>query len=357
VSRVFKNKGTWWIDYCDALGRRHRRKVGPDKRVATEALNATLTKVARREWVGVVEDSAITFADFCDDVWSKRILGTVRPNTAQRWRGAIENHLKPFFTGGLRAVELGRVEHYIAQRIAAGANVGTVNRELGALKHILRRASKWTNADGDPYLRQYPLQDLKSLKDPAGRVRFLEGDELNRLLLECDRSQSKYLKAFVLIALNGGMRRGEILNLQRRDVDWVRRTAMLPLTKNGSARVVHLNQVAFEALRSLPVRIDGRLFPYNDKSASTVSHAFHNACARAGIKDFRLHDCRHHFASTHAMAGTNARILQALLGHRDPRMTMRYSHLSDRSIEEAANRIAIGAVEPSAPAEEANQSG
>src|SRR5262249_32525218 len=160
---------------------------------------------------------------------------------------------KPFFTGGLRAIELGRVEHYVAERIAAGANVGTINRELGALKDILHRATKWTNADGDPYLHHYPLQDLKPLKEPAGRVRFLEDADLTRLLLECDRSQSKYLKAFVLVALNGGTRRGEILNLQRKDVDWVRRTATLPLTKNGSARVVHLNQVAFEALHSLPV--------------------------------------------------------------------------------------------------------
>jgi len=119
------------------------------------------------------------------------------------------------------------------------------------------------------------------------------------------------------------------------------RTATLTVTKTGASRVVHLNQVAFDALRGLPARIDGRLFPAGN--SQQVSRAFRNACRRAHITDFRLHDTRHHFASTHAMNGTNGRVLQALPGHADPRMTARYSHLSDRSIQEAANRVLIDA--------------
>jgi integrase len=323
MARVFKRGRWWWIDYNDALGRRHRRKVGPDKRIATEALNATLTKVARKEWVGVVEDSAISFADF-SEMWNKRVLPALRASTARRWRGILENHLKPTFTGALRSIELGRVEHYVAGRIAAGANAGTVNREIAVLKHILKRAHKWRNEDGERYLRQYPLDELRPLQEPPGRVRFLSDDELDRLLEACAQSESKYLAPFVLVALNTGMRRNEILGLERKDIDWVRHTATLLVTKNKTARVVHLNAVAFEALRSLPVRIDGKLF---DVQPATISHTFHDACVRARVENFRLHDQRHHFASSHAMSGTGGRILQSLLGHKDPRMTARYSHL------------------------------
>ncbi len=59
-------------------------------------------------------------------------------------------------------------------------------------------------------------------------------------------------------------------------------------------------------------------------------------------KNFRLHDLRHCFASAHAMAGSQQRSLQALLRHRDTRMTMRYSHLTDGFLRESVDRVNIG---------------
>ena len=64
MARVYENKKAWWIDYVAADGVRHRRKISSSRRVATEALNATLAKIARKEWVGVSEDSKISFVDF-----------------------------------------------------------------------------------------------------------------------------------------------------------------------------------------------------------------------------------------------------------------------------------------------------
>jgi integrase len=346
MSRVFNHKGAWWVDYLDANGKRHRRKIGPDKRVAREALNATLTKVARREWVGVVEDSKISFEAF-SKLWTGRVLPTLRPGTAVRWNGILQNHLLPAIKGSLRAVELGAVEKYIAARIDAGASPASVNRETAVLKHILRRARAWKDDDGDRYLSRYPLDELKPLKEPSGRVRFLDEDELQRLLVGCSESRSAYLRAFVLVALNTGCRRGEILGLTRKSVDWARHTAALTSTKNGEARTIHFNETAFAALNSLPVRIDGRLFPFADHA--TVSRAFRRACKRAKVENFHLHDLRHHFASAQSMAGTPTRALQSLLGHKDARMTMRYSHLSDDFLKTAVNQVNIGSAPVLAP--------
>jgi len=97
-------------------------------------------------------------------------------------------------------------------------------------------------------------------------------------------------------------------------VDWVRHCAKLVTTKNGESRTLYFNDIAFAALRGLPVRIDGKLFPFADDA--TVSRAFRRACARAKIDNFKLHDLRHHFASAQSMAGTSTRILQSLLGTR-----------------------------------------
>jgi integrase len=341
MSRVFQRNGNWWVDYRDADGKRHRRQVGPDKRVAREALNATLTRIARKEWVGVTEDSAISFEAFAR-IWSDRVLPTLRPGTARRWRGILNNHLLPAFQGRLRAIELGKVEEFVAARLEAGATPGCINREVEVLKHILRRARVWKDGNSERYLTRYPLDELRPLKEPPGRVRFLDVDELQRLLKACDESQSLYLTAFVLIALNTGCRRAEILSLTRRSIDWARHTATLEHTKNSESRVVHLNATAMEALNSLPVRIDGRLLPI---CASGISRVFQRACKRAGVENFKLHDLRHHFASAQCMAGTPTRALQTLLGHKDARMTTRYSHLSDQFLKDAVNSVNIGGTE------------
>lgn len=78
------------------------------------------------------------------------------------------------------------------------------------------------------------------------------------------------------------------------------------------------------------------------------------AVRRAGIADFRLHDCRHTFASYQAMAGIQARGLQTLLGHRDGRMTARYSHLSDAYLKAAVDGVMLGRSKPDRTEDAAN---
>ena len=89
------------------------------------------------------------------------MLPALRPRTADV-SGILRNHLLPAFRGSLRSVELGNVEAYIAGRMEAGATVATINREVGVLRHILKRATLWkSNDDGNPYLKNYPLRELK----------------------------------------------------------------------------------------------------------------------------------------------------------------------------------------------------
>jgi integrase len=192
------------------------------------------------------------------------------------------------------------------------------------------------------YLERDPIGKWPFFKEVAyRRSRFLTDEEMGRLIVSCEESGCSYLKTFVLIALNTGMRRNEILNLTRHSIDWQNRLVTLVDTKNGETRHVPLNDTAIEALRALPIRLDGHLFQFKDDLS--VSRAFRRAVQRAGIADFRLHDCRHTFASYHAMAGVQGRGLQSLLGHKDPRMTVRYSHLSDEYLQKGVNAVNLGA--------------
>ncbi len=74
-------------------------------------------------------------------------------------------------------------------------------------------------------------------------------------------------------------------------------------------------------------------------SGLQLTVAFRRACNRAGLKDFRFHDLRHSFASYLTMGGVNLRTVQTLLGHKDLRMTMRYSQLSPEHLREAVSRL------------------
>jgi integrase len=199
----------------------------------------------------------------------------------------------------------------------------------------VKRAVRWQLLDREP-ITKWPF-----FKETAfHRNRFLDEDEIKRLLAACENSKCQFLTPFVVLALNTGMRRSEILGLSNRSIDWKNRMATLDDTKNGETRYVPLNETAMEALRSLPESEDGRLFPFDDDHS--IGRAFRRATARVGITDFRLHDLRHTFASYHAMAGIQGRGLQTLLGHKDPRMTLRYTHLSDTYIRAAVNAVNLG---------------
>jgi integrase len=132
--------------------------------------------------------------------------------------------------------------------------------------------------------------------------------------------------------------------VSRKSIDLQNEIATLTDTKNGETRHVRLNDTALDAIRSLPARLDGRLFPFKD--AHSISRSFRRAVERAQIENFRLHDLRHCFASYLAMAGVQGRALQELLGHNDARMTARYSHLSNNYLRAAVNSVNLGRERP-----------
>ena len=99
-----------------------------------------------------------------------------------------------------------------------------------------------------------------------------------------------------------------------------------------------INDTLLDVLKKLTHHEDtDMLFPAI--SGDQISIAFRRACKRAGIAHFRFHDLRHTFASHLTMAGCNQRTVQHLLGHKDPRMTMRYAHLSDAHLNQAVKTL------------------
>jgi integrase len=145
--------------------------------------------------------------------------------------------------------------------------------------------------------------NIRRPKAPPGVVRWLTHDEARRLIGAC----SPHLRPLVMFLLLTGARIGEALTLEWSHVDLSRSHVSFPRTKNGEPRGVPLHRDIVAALASLSHR-DGRVFrrpdgePYSGlrgaPSGGQIKTAFKAALRRAGLKDFRVHDCRHTWATS-----------------------------------------------------------
>ena len=208
----------------------------------------------------------------------------------------------------------------------------TVVRYLAALSHAFTIAvNEWQWIDDSP------MRKVKKPIEPRGRVRFLDDGERATLLKLCHESPNKTLYTCVILALSTGMRQGELMGLQWRDVNLDDGFLILHETKNGERRRVALAGLALELLRNHAEvrRIDTPLlFPSPTKPQQPIDlkKAWLNALAKADIQDFHWHDLRHCTASYLAMNGASLAEIAEVLGHKTLAMVKRYAHLSDSHV-------------------------
>ena len=211
----------------------------------------------------------------------------------------------------------------------------TVALELAVLRHMLRLGKRWG------YLTVVP--DIEMPEKPEGRQRYLETEEIVRLLEACRSSLNPYLATIVTIAINTGMRKGEVMGLEWERIDLATSRITLYRTKSRKPRGVPMNRAVYEAFVALEpdaATRTGRVFRRTDGGAwGQIRTAFANALERAGIKDFRFHDLRHTAASHLIMRGRSLKEVQEVLGHADIKMTMRYLHLSPSHLRAAVDAL------------------
>ncbi|MCL5884845.1 MAG: site-specific integrase, partial [Deltaproteobacteria bacterium] len=153
---------------------------------------------------------------------------------------------------------------------------------------------------------------------------------------------SAHLKPIIVLSLETGMRKEEVLALKWDHLDFSGRSIFVEKSKNGESRNVPMSERLSAVLRKHPVRVGS---PYvfakkkNGKRYLDVKTAFEGACDRAEIVGFRFHDLRHTAASHMAMAGVPLKAIGAILGHKTSAMTDRYAHLSTAHLRDAVNSL------------------
>nr|HIL77249.1 site-specific integrase [Rhodospirillales bacterium] len=173
-------------------------------------------------------------------------------------------------------------------------------------------------------MRSNVVRDVKKPQPERGRDRRLSSEEHTLLLRSCSKSSNHWLTPLIIIAIETGMRRGELLSLAWEDVDLNLRVAHLNMTKNGSKRNVPLSSKAITLLRSLPHDISNKIFPI---TTASLRGLWNRACRRAGITDLHFHDLRHEATSRFFEKGLNVMEVATITGHKDLRMLQRYTHL------------------------------
>lgn len=298
--------------------------------MAELALKDVELKIIKGEYLGVYEEKKVLFSDFAKDYlnFSK---ANKRPNSYERDCVSLNRHLIPCFEAKyLFEITAQMIEEYKIERLKK-VKPASVNRELSCLKHLYTKAIEWG------HIKNNFIKPVKKLKEPPGRIRYLEPEEIDSLLENC----ASHIRPIVITALNTGMRRSEILSLKWSDVDLRNHNLTLSETKNNELRIIPINDPLCETLNGLPryFKSDYVFFNKDGDRLKTIRTGFEKAVKRAGIENFTFHDLRHTFASHLVMAGVDIRTVQQLLGHKEIKMTMRYSHLSPSHLADAVHRL------------------
>lgn len=250
------------------------------------------------------------------------------------------------------------------------ASVATTNRDLAAIKGALSMAVEWG------HLEAHPLTRLKASRETSGGVvRYLTPEEEQRLRAALaareqrrrDRRESgeawraargaggrggwkpdaftDHLAPLVLVALNTGLRRGELFGLTWQHVNLATKvvTVAAGTAKSGRTRHVPLNAEALDVLTRWRAQAAGTGLVFANaegKRFGNVQTSWERLMVAAALPDFRFHDLRHSFASKLVMRGVDLNTVRELLGHADIKMTLRYAHLAPDKLADAVALLA-----------------
>lgn len=343
-----KGKRTWYADYS-YLGRRHRKKVGPSKKLAELALADIELQIARGE-LNLLQ-TEINFNDFVKeyDEFSKV---NHKPASYVRYKNIIANFEK-FLKFRGQSINLSQLkpklfEDYKIWRRTTPLNKGiiaksnTVNMELKTLRTLMNYAIKWE------YLKVNPTRGVNKLKVIDSKMpRFLSKEEIKSLLDNCGEE----LYPIFFILLNTGMRLGELRNLTWNDVQLEEKRINIQAKKDWrpktGERVIPMSDLVqnlFMDLKEKRKVHSDFIFPGKDNGPLSIKlrERLITITKRCGFPDVtKIHTLRHTFASHMIMQGVDLPTLQKLLGHSDVQTTMIYSHLATDHLAEAMNKLSL----------------
>jgi integrase len=266
------------------------------------------------------------------------IEGTLAQKTVTLYRSLFKNFLHFVRKAYVNEITSETLDRYKVKRLKEVSAV-SVNIELRALKAAMNTAKRWRLTATAP--------GVSLVRVPEQAPLSLTVEEFQKLL---SIIKEHWFKELVVFAVLTGMRRGELLNLTWKDVDFERRTLTIQSrdtfrTKAGKRRSVPISQVVHQLLWARAQRGIGQyVFTLNGRRVVeySVSHKFKCYVRRAGLSErLHFHSLRHTFATWLVQEGVSIYEVQKLMGHSSISVTETYAHLATSELHRAVNRIAV----------------
>lgn len=294
------------------------------RRLAEKWATETEADIARGIWedprLRVIDEQEIPTLHDALNVYFERVTKNKKGwkqelNRIKKW----QNH--PIAKKRIDRIRRRDIALWAEERIAEGRARTTITNDLQPLEGCMRFHIALLDLQIENPVKAY--RDLKIL--PKGRGhrsrRLQEGEEEAMLAALGDGLDGQEMQVIFTLAIESGMRLGEMLSIKREWLDKQQQTVRLPDTKNDDARTVYLSSKAMEALERLPYRLNGKLFSLN---ADQVEWRWRKAREAAGCKDLRFHDLRHEACSRMDARGIPLKIIMMQSGHRSIEAVSRY---------------------------------
>lgn len=224
-------------------------------------------------------------------------------------------------------ITLADFEKYRSYRKGKVKN-STINREMDNIKRV------FSLAFSNKRIRFNPCAELKKLKIENPNKRFLTKEEEEKLL----KVANPTMRAMIILALNTGMRVGEILNLKWEHLFMNRNYLVALNPKNGKPRKILINKTLKTELEKLP-KLSEYVFtnPTTKTQYKNIKKTFSRTVERAGIPHISFHELRHTTASRLNEKGVDILTIKEILDHSDLKTTQQYTHTPRKNILDAVN--------------------
>lgn len=313
---VYKRKDSpfYFVSFTDRNGCRVRRST--EKRTLAEAELAA-SKI-RLDAQKSIPSGVWTFEQATGTYWTHHAK---HKRSAKNILYQLDN-LESGMGGPLDKISNTIISEYVASRRASVSD-SSVNRELTLLRAVLR----WAHKKFDQPLANIDWR-VHHLQEPPPRDRYLTSEEYEMLLA----SAHSAIRPIIVLAVNTGLRKSNILNLYWSQVDMKSRRIRVVL-KGNKRHSVRMNDDALLAIANIEGR-EGRVF-----ETTNFRRRWERALGDSKIEQFRFHDLRHTFASWLLLGGARLIEVCLALGHSDITMTQRYAHLEQTRAESVFDLI------------------
>lgn len=331
---------TWYLRQKNDRGTNSYTKLGTTKeltlaqaRKRARDLKAAHVLAPKTIAANKVPQSCITLDVFMHEHYMPHAVSHKR--SAKRDEQLYRLHIAPVFKD-TPLNEISRREVDVLHRaLRKKQSAASADHCVKLMRRALNLAMQWE------FIEKNVLKGFKLFMEDNQVENYLDDEQLERLLQVLQTDSNRRVCLILMFLLSTGARLNEGLTATWENINVERGVWKVDasLSKSKKSRSIPLNDSALWVLKQLKSEGQSQyLFPspVTGKPYTAITRAWYRLRKKAGVK-IRIHDLRHSFASFLVSRGRTLFEVQQILGHSDPKVTMRYAHLSDKMLREAAN--------------------